>query len=72
MGTVKCRLIEEVSEYWQQIGTQKSRAAVACQALRKGMTLEDISELTDLSIDEIEKLSQNLENDSPTITIHSR
>ena len=84
MGTVKCKLIEEVSEYWQLLGYQKGfqegflegfqeesqdfLSTVARKALRRGMTPEVISELTSLSIEEIEKLSRDLENDLVTNT----
>ena len=76
MTLIRSRILDEVIEYWQLLGYQKgsneTRSDMARKALRRGMAPEDISELTDLSIEEIEKLSQDLENDLPTITIHSR
>ena len=50
---------EDAKKAWYDEGRDKERDSIALNMIRKGLSLEDIHEITTLSIDKIKELAKN-------------
>lgn len=64
MGLDEQEEIMEIVTSWQQEGAQKTREEIALNLLKRGMIVQEISQVTGLSLEQVQQLLALLQEEN--------